>query len=210
MKTFIYILIAAVVIFFTYKFIKGKNTGTVIAATDEVDTIVGGSFTKDGSPVESNPTSITSDSVASSGVASGDKPVSNEAVATGIYQKLVTDIPASLIAEDPHGTAMEAAKGAGVTLNAPTAGGTVSILVNESKYVGEQAQVKNVVFTPQQAADYNESLAKGYTPFQAAALATSWTYDVVPYQSPKTAAEYAANNAAIQAANDAARKAMGY
>jgi hypothetical protein len=63
--------------------------------------------------------------------------------------------------------AISAAQAAGVTLQAPSGGGTVNIVQN----LGTGApSVVTTVATPTQAADYNKALAQGYTPFQAALI----------------------------------------
>jgi hypothetical protein len=73
----------------------------------------------------------------------------------------------------------------GVDLSAPVTGGEVNILTNTSTVVGTPASVISVTLTAQQAATYNQTIAAGYTPFQAATLATSWS-------SNMTSAEIAA------------------
>jgi hypothetical protein len=83
--------------------------------------------------------------------------------ATQAYQQAVTQFDQS----NPYSSAIAIAKTAGVTLNAPADGGTISIVQNLGTGL---PSVVDVQVNPQQAAEYNAAINNGYAPFQAAII----------------------------------------
>jgi hypothetical protein len=116
-------------------------------------------------------------------------PISDSRIATIFKDNAATGLAKSLT-DKTYVAAIDEAIAQGVDLSAPVTGGEVNILTNTSTVVGAAAVVTPVTLTAQQANTYNATIAAGYTPFQAATLATSWSSDMTSAQI--TAAQEAA------------------